>query len=157
MPRTSSQEYVFSDAGNRVNSNFTQQTKNSTMHRKLFIQTVVATTLATAGLFGSAATFAAAQHDGSAAKPLRVILIPADGGTEDGTKKDFEPIFGAINQSTGLKFDIKVGQSYGAVVEAMCNGAADIAWFGPASYLQARSRGCAELLALAVRQGASVY
>ncbi|MBT9476670.1 phosphate/phosphite/phosphonate ABC transporter substrate-binding protein [Polaromonas sp.] len=127
------------------------------MHRKLFIRTVVAAMLAIAGLFASAATFAQAQHDGSVARPLRVILIPADGGTEDGTKKDFEPIFGAINQSTGLKFDIKVGQSYGAVVEAMCNGAADIAWFGPASYLQARGRGCAELLALAVRQGASVY
>ena len=58
-------------------------------------------------------------------KPDGVVLIPADGGTEDGTKKDFEPIFGAIGQATGLKFDIKIGQSYGAVVEAMCNGAAD--------------------------------
>ncbi len=100
---------------------------------------------------------AQAQHDGSAAKPLRVVLVPADGGTEDGTKKDFQPIFSAIEQAHGLKFDIKVGQSYGAVVEAMCNGTADIAWYGPATYLQARSRGCAELLALAVRNGDSVY
>ncbi len=99
----------------------------------------------------------AAQNDGSAAKPLRVILVPADGGTEDGTKKDFQPIFSAIEQSTGLKFDIKVGQSYGSVVEAMCNGAADIAWYGPLSYLQAKERGCSELLALAVRKGQSVY
>ena len=98
-----------------------------------------------------------AQNDGSKEKPLRVILIPADGGTEDGTKKDFQPIFSAIEQSTGLKFDIKVGQNYSSVVEAMCNGAADIAWYGPASYLQARERGCAELLALAVRKGGSVY
>lgn len=99
----------------------------------------------------------AAQNDGSEAKPLRVILIPADGGTEDGTKKDFQPIFNAISKFYNIKFDIKVGQSYGAVVEAMCNGAADIAWFGPASYLQARDRGCAELLALAVKHGESVY
>jgi len=102
-------------------------------------------------------SFAQVQNDGSAAKPLRVILVPADGGTEDGTKKDFQPIFSAIEQSTGLKFDLKVGQSYSAVVEAMCNGAADIAWYGPASYLQAKGRGCAELLALAVRHGDSVY
>jgi phosphonate transport system substrate-binding protein len=101
--------------------------------------------------------FAQAQHDGSTGKPLRVVLIPADGGTEDGTRKDFQPIFSAISQSTGLKFDIKVGQSYSAVVEAMCSGAADIAWYGPASYLQAKGRGCAELLALAVRNGESVY
>jgi len=99
----------------------------------------------------------AAQNDGSAAKPLRVILVPADGGTEDGTKKDFQPIFTAIEESTGLKFDIKVGQSYGSVVEAMCNGAADIAWYGPVTYLQAKGRGCSELLALAVNKGQSVY
>lgn len=100
---------------------------------------------------------AQSQHDGSAAKPLRVVLIPADGGTEDGTKKDFQPIFSAIEQATGLKFDLKVGQTYSTVVEAMCNGAADIAWYGPATYLQAKGRGCAELLALAVRNGESVY
>lgn len=99
----------------------------------------------------------AAQNDGSAGKPLRVVLVPADGGTEDGTRKDFQPIFDAITEATNLKFDIKVGQSYGAVVEAMCNGAADIAWYGPVSYLQARGRGCAELLAMAVRHGDSVY
>lgn len=99
----------------------------------------------------------AAQNDGSAAKPLRVILVPADGGTEDGTKKDFQPIFTAIERSTGLKFDLKVGQSYGSVVEAMCSGAADIAWYGPVTYLQAKAKGCSELLALAVSKGQSVY
>jgi phosphonate transport system substrate-binding protein len=127
------------------------------MNGKFRISAIPAIAIACAGLFSSATVLAQAQHDGSVARPLRVVLIPADGGTEDGTKKDFEPIFGAISQATGLKFDIKIGQSYGAVVEAMCNGAADIAWYGPASYLQARARGCAELLALAVRDGASVY
>ena len=112
---------------------------------------------AAALLFSPMSSIAQVQHDGSAAKPLRVILIPADGGTEDGTKKDFQPIFSAIEQATGLKFDLKVGQSYSAVVEGMCNGAADIAWYGPASYLQAKSRGCSELLALAVNKGQSVY
>lgn len=104
-----------------------------------------------------ALTFAKAQHDGSPSRPLRVVLVPADGGTEEGTKKDFQPIFNAISQATGLQFDLKVGQNYSAVVEAMCAGAADIAWFGPVTYLQARARGCAELLALAVRGGDSVY
>lgn len=118
-------------------------------------RTLLALTLAAASALPTISL--AQQNDGSAAKPLRVVLIPADGGTEDGTKKDFQPIFSAIEQAYGLKFDIKVGQSYGAVVEAMCNGAADIAWHGPASYLQARGRGCAELLALAVRHGDSVY
>lgn len=128
------------------------------MQRKTFIQTATHSLFALAlGISFAGNVNAQAQHDGSPAKPLRVILIPADGGTEDGTRKDFEPIFSAIKQATKLNFDIKVGQSYGAVVEAMCNGAADIAWYGPASYLQARGRGCAELLALAVRGGGSVY
>lgn len=127
------------------------------MNRKAFLKTAIGIAVGLAGILGSASAFAQAQHDGSAAKPLRVILIPADGGTEDGTKKDFQPIFGAIGQATGLAFDIKVGQSYSSVVEAMCNGAADIAWYGPASYLQAKARGCSELLALAVRHGESVY
>ncbi len=123
--------------------------KNILRGKLLVLGLSVAVTLPLAGL--------AQQHDGSAAKPLRVVLVPADGGTEDGTKKDFQPIFTAIEQATGLKFELTVGQSYGSVVEAMCGGAADIAWYGPATYLQARARGCAELLALAVRNGESVY
>lgn len=111
----------------------------------------------TAVTFASLGVHAQAQHDGSAAKPLRVVLIPADGGTEDGTKKDFAPIFAAISTATGLKFDIKVGQSYGAVMEAQCAGAADIAFYGPASYLPTHKKGCANLLALAVKDGKSVY
>lgn len=127
------------------------------MYPKLFQRRVLLALGLAAATLAPLAASAQAQHDGSAARPLRVVLVPADGGTEDGTKKDFQPIFSAIGQSTGLHFDIKVGQSYGSVVEAMCSGAADVAWFGPASYLPARARGCAELLALAVRHGESVY
>ena len=115
------------------------------------------TALAVAATFAPGLAMAQVQNDGSANKPLRVVLIPADGGTEDGTKKDFQPVFSAITQATGINFDIKVGQSYSAAVEAMCSGAADIAFYGPATYLQAKARNCAELLALAVRGGGSVY
>jgi phosphonate transport system substrate-binding protein len=91
------------------------------------------------------------------AQALKVLLIPADGGTESGTLADYQPIFNAVSRSTGLSFDLKVAQSYGAVVEGMCNGAADIAFVGPVTYLQAKDRGCAELLAVAVKSGTSVY
>ena len=43
-------------------------------------------------------------------------LIPADGGTEEGTIADFEPIFAAITREYGLHFDMKVAQSTGARV-----------------------------------------
>ncbi|WP_144637857.1 phosphate/phosphite/phosphonate ABC transporter substrate-binding protein [Bordetella genomosp. 13] len=106
-----------------------------------------------------AAAQAGAQQvaDGSDARPLRVMLIPADGGTESGTKADYEPVFNAISRSTGLKFDLKVGQSYSAVVEGMCSQLADIAFFGPVSYVQARDRNCAQLLAVSVEKGKSSY
>jgi phosphonate transport system substrate-binding protein len=94
---------------------------------------------------------------GSPGQPLRVVLIPADGGTEDGTKADYQPIFSAVSGMTGLKFDIRVGQSYGAVVEAMCSGSADIAFVGPVTYIQANQRHCADLLAVAVEKGQSIY
>jgi phosphonate transport system substrate-binding protein len=96
-------------------------------------------------------------NDGTAAKPLRVMLIPADGGTESGTKADFMPLFNAVSKTTGLVFDVKVGQSYGSVIEAMSNGQIEIAFFGAVSYTAARKRGAAELLAVSVEKGASVY
>jgi phosphonate transport system substrate-binding protein len=95
--------------------------------------------------------------DGSKDRPLRVMLVPADGGTDSGTKADFQPVFNAVSRMTNLNFDIKVGQTYGAVVEAMCNGLIDIAFYGPVSYVQANKRGCAQLLAVAVEKGESVY
>ena len=91
------------------------------------------------------------------APTLRVMLVPADGGTEQGTLADYQPIFDAVARRTGYTFDIKVGQSYNAVVEAMVAAKIDIAFFGPLSYVQARERGGAELLAVAVKDNESVY
>lgn len=88
---------------------------------------------------------------------LQVILIPADGGTEDGTRADFQPLFEAISQTSSFQFEIRVAQSYNAVVEALCSGSADIAFVGPAIYLQAKKRGCADLLAVGVENGKSDY
>ncbi len=112
------------------------------------------------GASGDASPSAAAQPqlgDGSADRPLRVMLIPADGGTEQGTIADFQPVFGAITRQYGLQFEIRVGQSYNAVVEGMANGKVDIAFFGPVTYDLARKRGVAQLLAVAVSNGESVY
>jgi phosphonate transport system substrate-binding protein len=109
--------------------------------------------LALAGLGACSETQASDEES----RQLQVLLIPADGGTESGTLADYQPLFDAVGKSADLDFDLKVAQSYGAVVEAMCNGAADIAFVGPVTYLQARERGCAELLAVAVEGGRSIY
>jgi len=93
--------------------------------------------------------------DGTKEDPFNVLLVPADGGTEEGTISDFKPIFNAISLATNYSFNIIVGQSYSA--EGICSGLADFAWFGPVTYLQARDKGCVELLAVEVRKGSSVY
>ena len=121
--------------------------------KRLFTSAAAALALAAALSPALAQTVA----DGSKEHPLRVLLIPADGGTESGTKADYLPVFNAITRTTGLQFDLKVGQSYGAVVEGMCNQLADIAFFGPVAYVQAHQRGCAQLLAVGVEKGESVY
>lgn len=100
---------------------------------------------------------AGAAERGSPDDPLRVMLIPADGGAAAGTRADFEPLFNAVTRATGLHFNMRVGSSYAAVVEAMAADQVDIAWFGPISYVQARRRGAAELLAVSVLNGRSVY
>jgi phosphonate transport system substrate-binding protein len=100
---------------------------------------------------------ACAPEPAPQADALQVLLIPADGGTQSGTLADYQPLFDAVAQSSGMTFDLTVAQSYSAVVEAMCNGTADIAFVGPVTFLQARHRGCAELLAVAVKDRQSTY
>jgi phosphonate transport system substrate-binding protein len=109
------------------------------------------------GLGGAALWNATHGTTAATITPLHVLLIPADGGTESGTLADYQPVFNAVARTTGLTFDLKVAQSYGAVVEGMCNGWADIAFVGAVTYLQAKERGCADLLAVAVKDGKSVY
>lgn len=94
---------------------------------------------------------------GTPTLPLRVMLVPADGGTEQGTIDDFEPVFLAVTASHGLYFDIKVGQSYNSVIEAMAARQVDVAFFGAVSYAAAREKDAAELLAVSVTDGESVY
>ncbi|SSC65142.1 phosphate/phosphite/phosphonate ABC transporter substrate-binding protein [Ciceribacter selenitireducens] len=117
---------------------------------KTFVAAAAATLITITGA-------AAQQAGGTAGNPYRVMLVPADGGTEDGTKADFKPVFDAVTQTTGIHFDIKVGQTYATVIEAICSDVVEIAWFGAASYLPAQQRGCAELLAVDVNHGTSTY
>lgn len=110
-------------------------------------------------LLASAVLAACAADDlpADSTPQLDVLLIPADGGTESGTLADYQPLFDAVGQSANLRFELKVAQSYGAVVEALCSGSADIAFVGPVTYIQAEERDCAELLAVARENGQSIY
>ncbi|HVF15262.1 MAG TPA: phosphate/phosphite/phosphonate ABC transporter substrate-binding protein, partial [Steroidobacteraceae bacterium] len=98
-----------------------------------------------------------AASNGTPEQPLQVMLIPADGGTASGTLADFQPLFDAVSKTSGLMFQLRVGDSYGAVVEALKAKLVDIAWLGPVAYVQAHSAGAAEMLGVAVSNGESAY
>jgi phosphonate transport system substrate-binding protein len=113
--------------------------------------------LATVALLGSTIIGSAADlPDGSKDHPLRVLMVPADTGTNDITQ-DYAPVFNGITKNYGIHFDIKAGSSYAAVVEGMCNNQADIAWFGASTYGEANNKCGVDLLAVDVKKGDSSY
>lgn len=118
------------------------------------IKHLVVAGIATALFSGTA--FAAKLPDGSKERPLRVLMVPADTGTDDVTR-DYAPVFEGITKHYGIHFDLKAGNSYSAVIEGMCNNQADIAWFGPSSYGEANDKCGVDLLAVDVKKGDSVY
>jgi len=118
------------------------------------IKNLIAVGIVAAMLTGSA--FAAKLPDGSKENPLRVLMVPADTGTDDITK-DYAPVFNGITKNYGIHFDIKAGSSYAAVVEGMCNNQADVAWYGASSYGEANEKCGVDLLAVDVKKGNSVY
>ena len=118
------------------------------------IKSLIAVGIAAVILTGPA--FAAKLPDGSKENPLRVLMVPADTGTDDITK-DYAPVFNGITKHYGIHFDLKAGSSYAAVVEGMCNNQADIAWYGASSYGEANEKCGVDLLAVDVKKGDSVY
>ena len=100
--------------------------------------------------------FAVEMPDGSKNDPVRVIMVPAEIGSRD-TLSDYRPVFNAITKEYGIHFDLKLGASYAAAVQGLCNDQADIGWYGAVTYGQAREICGAELLAVDVKKGNSVY
>lgn len=116
--------------------------------KKLMALALAAATLLPAGVM--------AAGDGSKEKPLVVMMVPADTGTND-IAKDYGPMFDGITKHYGIHFDIKVGNSYAAVVEGICNDKVDVAWFGAVTYGEAKAKCGVELLAVDVEHGESAY
>jgi phosphonate transport system substrate-binding protein len=116
---------------------------------KLFMAALAALSFTTAAL-------AADLPDGSKERPLRVLMIPADTGTND-IVADYAPVFNGITEHYGIHFELRAGASYAAVVEGMCNDQADIAWFGAVTFGQANDRCGVDLLAVDVLKGDSSY
>lgn len=121
-----------------------------------FKSTLVAICASFGALSISSTSIAADLPTGTADDPLRVMMIPADTGGADVTE-DYKPVFDAIADKFGIHFELKAGSSYAAVVKGLCEGQTDLAWYGAVTFGQAKDLCGAELLAVDVKKGESVY
>lgn len=101
-------------------------------------------------------SLAVEMPDGTENKPVRMIMVPTEIGSRD-SLSDYRPIFNAITREYGIHFKLRLGTSYAAAVQGLCNDQADIAHYGAVTFAQARQMCGAELLAVDVKKGKSVY
>jgi phosphonate transport system substrate-binding protein len=97
-------------------------------------------------------TGAAAGSGGEAApKELVICYLPNEASEEYAEYRGM--LQGALGDALGIKVTEVNAADYNAVVEAMRTKHADIAFFGPVTYVQAAERAGAEALVLAVPHG----
>jgi basic membrane protein A len=114
---------------------------------------------ATGDLLGAAAPAEGAPMAadiGTAEHPIQVLFVPSvDAGV---IVSGGEVMAKALEEATGLKFEVSVPTSYAATVEAMCASPTDTIGFIPAlGYVIANQKCGVEVGAAAVRYGWSVY
>jgi phosphonate transport system substrate-binding protein len=120
--------------------------------KKLFVLFLAVTAVFVLGLHVSFA-----QDDiGSEANPIQVYFVPS---VEAGViTTGGEVMAAALEEATGLHFEVSVPTSYAATVEAMCASPTNSMGFIPAAgYVIANQRCGVEVSAAAVRNGWNVY
>lgn len=105
----------------------------------------------------SAVSLVSAQGDlGSADNPIQVYFVPSVEAQTITTGG--EVMAAALEEATGLNFEVFVPTSYAATVEAMCASPGNSMGFIPAAgYVIANNRCGVEVAAAAVRRGWPVY
>jgi phosphate/phosphite/phosphonate ABC transporter binding protein len=105
---------------------------------------------------GEAMAAPAAGELGSAENPIQVLFVPSvDAGV---IVSGGEVMAQALNEATGLNFEVEVPTSYAATIEAMCASPENTIGFIPAlGYVLANNRCGVEVGAAAVRFGLSWY
>lgn len=93
---------------------------------------------------------------GSEGNPIQVFFVPSVEAQTITTGG--EVMAQALEEATGLKFEVFVPTSYAATVEAMCNAPGSSMGFIPAAgYVIANNRCGVQVAAAAVRRGWNVY
>lgn len=85
---------------------------------------------------------ASAEGESGIPDPLVMGLIPAEDNQE--VLRDFEPLVEYLSEELGVEIEPYTATDYSGIVEAMRSGKADMAWFGPLSYVLAEDVADAE-------------
>ncbi len=92
---------------------------------------------------------------GSADRPIKMHFVPSVETTK--VANSGKAIGTILEKSTGLKFDITVGNSFAAVIEAMGAQKADVGWLNTFSYVLAHDKYGVDVKLVTVRRGAKAY
>lgn len=84
------------------------------------------------------------------AKPLKYVIIPAEDAAR--SEEQFTPFIEYLSQAIEQEVELMLVADYTAVVEAMKYGHADVARFGPFSYVLATQEADVEAVAVAVKE-----
>ena len=96
--------------------------------------------------------FAAADADPDT---LKVALLPDENAST--VIKNNQPLKKYLEGKLGKKIELVVTTDYSSMIEAMRHGRIDIAYFGPLSYVLAKSKSDIEPFAAVERQGSTTY
>ncbi|MEU4657531.1 phosphate/phosphite/phosphonate ABC transporter substrate-binding protein [Streptomyces sp. NPDC023723] len=99
----------------------------------------------------SAADDGATSADGRDPDTLVIAAIPSEDSTS--LAQRYEPIMKMLEDETGKKVELQKATSYAAVIEAQRAHKADIAFYGPLSYVVAKNSGVGlDILAAPVKE-----
>lgn len=119
--------------------------------RRLALKPVVAALAA--GLIGLIATPSFAREPDPAT--LRVALLPDENASQ--IIKQNKPLEEYLERTLGKRIELVVTTDYSSMIEAMRFGRLDLAYFGPFSYVLARTKAEIEPFAAMVKDGSTTY
>lgn len=86
---------------------------------------------------------------------LKVALLPDENAST--VIKNNKPLKDYLESAVGKKVDLIVTTDYSSMIEAMRHGRIDLAYFGPLSYVMAKSKSDIEAFAAIVKKGSATY
>jgi phosphonate transport system substrate-binding protein len=98
---------------------------------------------------------ATAASQGADPKTLRVALLPDENAST--IIQNAQPLKVHLEKAVGKPVELVVTTDYSSMVEAMRFGRIDVAYFGPLSYVLARSKSEIEAFAVGVSKGTPTY